>query len=92
VDAGPRYRLGGHLERFSSESLLRTWIAGWTPVRVKKTRQIKNPELRFDSIETAKALPDAAPGSMCWDFPWHRLDLADFGFPDDGIQRPVTEP
>jgi hypothetical protein len=30
---------------------------GWTPVRVKKTRQIKNLELRFDSIETEKA-PD----------------------------------
>src|SRR5260370_24631514 len=28
---------------------------GWTPVRVKKTRQIKNPEPRFDSIETEKA-------------------------------------
>jgi hypothetical protein len=26
--------------------------AKWTPVRVKKTRQIKNLELRFDSIET----------------------------------------
>ena len=30
--------------------------AGWTPVRVKKTRQIKNLEPRFDSIETEKAL------------------------------------
>jgi hypothetical protein len=29
---------------------------GWTPVRVKKTRQIKNLEPRFDSIETEKAL------------------------------------
>jgi hypothetical protein len=26
--------------------------AKWTPVRIKKTRQIKNLELRFDSIET----------------------------------------
>jgi hypothetical protein len=25
----------------SSESLPRTWIAGWAPVRVKKTRQNK---------------------------------------------------
>jgi hypothetical protein len=25
---------------------------GWVPVRVKKTRQIKNLEPRFDSIET----------------------------------------
>src|SRR5713101_8983289 len=29
---------------------------GWRPVRVKKTRQIKNLEPRFDSIETEKAL------------------------------------
>jgi len=30
--------------------------AKWKPVCVKKTRQIKNPEPRFDSIETKKAL------------------------------------
>ena len=30
-------------------------IRGWKPVRVRKTRQIKNPEPRFDSIETEKA-------------------------------------
>jgi hypothetical protein len=29
---------------------------GWRPVRVKKTRQIKNPEPRFDLIETERAL------------------------------------
>ena len=29
---------------------------GWKPVRVKKTRQIKNREPRFDSIEAEKAL------------------------------------
>jgi len=40
---GPRPRL----ERFRAE---------WLPVRVKKTRQNKNLELRFDSIETEKAL------------------------------------
>ncbi|MCK1514177.1 hypothetical protein IVB22_16725 [Bradyrhizobium sp. 190] len=28
---------------------------GWGPVRVKKTRPIKNPEHRFDSIGTEKA-------------------------------------
>ena len=28
---------------------------GWEPVRVKKTRQIKNPEPRSDSIGTEKA-------------------------------------
>jgi hypothetical protein len=33
--------------------------AKWGPVRVKKTRQIKNLEPRFDSIETEKA---HAPG------------------------------
>src|SRR5882757_4581894 len=31
-------------------------IRGWRLVRVKKTRQIKNLEPRFDSIETEKAL------------------------------------
>ena len=31
-------------------------IRGWRPVRVKKTRQNKNLEPRFDSIETEKAL------------------------------------
>jgi hypothetical protein len=30
--------------------------AKWRPVRVKKTRPIKNLELRFDSIETERAL------------------------------------
>jgi hypothetical protein len=30
--------------------------AKWKPVRVKKTRQIENPEPRFDSIEAEKAL------------------------------------
>jgi hypothetical protein len=30
--------------------------AKWKPVRVKKMRQIKNLEPRFDSIETEKAL------------------------------------
>jgi hypothetical protein len=29
---------------------------GWRPVRVKKTRQTKNLEPGFDSIETEKAL------------------------------------
>jgi hypothetical protein len=33
---------------------------GWTPVRVKKARQIKNLELRFDSIETENALVSGA--------------------------------
>src|ERR1700730_13200719 len=36
----------GRLERFQAK---------WKPVRVKKTRQIKNLEPRFDSIETEKA-------------------------------------
>jgi hypothetical protein len=35
---------------------LKPFQAKWTPVRVKKTRQIKNLESRFDSIETEKAL------------------------------------
>jgi hypothetical protein len=35
---------------------LKRFQAKWTPVRVKKTRQIKNLEPRFDSIETEEAL------------------------------------
>jgi hypothetical protein len=35
---------------------LKRFQAKWAPVRVKKTRQIKNLEPRFDSIETEKAL------------------------------------
>jgi hypothetical protein len=35
---------------------LERFQAKWRPVRVKKTRQFKNPEPRFDSIETEKAL------------------------------------
>src|ERR1700723_525316 len=42
---------------FSSESLPGL-DAGWIPVRVKKTRQNKNPEPRSDSIGTEKALAD----------------------------------
>jgi len=38
---------GSDLERFQAK---------WRPVRAKKTRQIKNLEPRFDSIETEKAL------------------------------------
>ena len=36
--------------------LVERFRAKWSPVRVKKTRQIKNLEPRFDSIETEKAL------------------------------------
>jgi hypothetical protein len=48
-------------ERFG-EKIMRTFNnlerfqAKWIPVRVKKTRQIKNLAPRFDSIETEKAL------------------------------------
>jgi hypothetical protein len=35
---------------------LKRFQAKWTPVRIKKTRQNKNLEPRFDSIETEKAL------------------------------------
>ncbi len=35
---------------------LERFQAKWKPVSVKKTRQIKNLEPRFDSIETEKAL------------------------------------
>jgi hypothetical protein len=35
---------------------LKRFQAKWAPVRIKKTRQNKNLEPRFDSIETEKAL------------------------------------
>jgi hypothetical protein len=35
---------------------LERFQAKWKPVRVEKTRQIKNLEPRFDSIEAEKAL------------------------------------
>ena len=37
---------------------LERFQAKWIPVRVKKTRQIKNLELRSDSIGTEKALDE----------------------------------
>jgi hypothetical protein len=39
-------------ERSELPALLERFQAKWKPVRVKKTRQIKNLEPRFDSIET----------------------------------------
>jgi hypothetical protein len=41
-------RAAGNAKRFQAK---------WAPVRIKKTRQIENPEPRFDSTETEKA-PD----------------------------------
>jgi hypothetical protein len=53
-------QVGPSLERFQAK---------WTPVRVKKTRQIKNLEPRFDSIEAEKALAAtlgvSADGVVC---------------------------
>jgi hypothetical protein len=43
------------LERFQAKACP-ALDAGWKPVRVQKTRQIKNLEPRFDSIEAEKAL------------------------------------
>jgi hypothetical protein len=40
----------------STECPLWRFQAKWSPVRVKKTRQMKNLEPRFDSIETEEAL------------------------------------
>src|SRR6202045_3511368 len=48
----------------ASSTNLERFQAKWKPVRVKKTRQIKNLEPRFDSIETEKA-----PGS-CFERKW----------------------
>ena len=46
----------GLLQQFRVPARLKRFRAKWRPVRVKKTRQIKNLEPRFDSIETEKAL------------------------------------
>src|SRR6202165_3853545 len=43
-----------NLERFQAKACPGL-DPGWTPVRVKKTRQIRNPGARFDFIETEKA-------------------------------------
>src|SRR5229473_2258535 len=53
----PKLRLSDSvvLERFQAKACPGL-DPGWKPVRVKKTRQIKNLEPRFDSIETEKAL------------------------------------
>jgi hypothetical protein len=44
------------LGEFRRAVSLKRFQAKWIPVRIKKTRQIKNLEPRFDSIETEKAL------------------------------------
>src|SRR5712672_2799599 len=49
-----RYSGGSRLERFQAKACPGL-DPGWGPVRVKKTRQIKNLEPRFDSIETRLA-------------------------------------
>jgi hypothetical protein len=48
-----------------SASFLERFQAKRTPVRVKKTRQIKNLEPRFDSIESEKALLDPLGDRGC---------------------------
>ena len=47
----PDVTMAAALERFQAK---------WKPVRVKKMRQIKSLEPRFDSIETEKALASRA--------------------------------
>src|SRR5258708_36585317 len=50
----------GFSKAFSSESLPRTWIAGWTPVPVKKTLQTKRLKPRFDrDCGALDAIPSA---------------------------------
>jgi hypothetical protein len=65
-DGTPRRRVAveslhvGHPgHTFDLERDLERFQAKWRPIRVKKTRQIKNLEPRFDSIETEKALGTA---------------------------------
>src|SRR5712672_901790 len=66
---------------------------GWKPVRVKKTRQIRNLEPRFDSIETEKGLAkkqswrttDGPPRSTAVPDAW--LSRRDRIFPKRGSRR-----
>jgi hypothetical protein len=51
--------------------ILERFQAKWKPVRVKKTRQIKNLEPRFDFIETESALG----GSRCNETPGLRISM-----------------
>jgi hypothetical protein len=51
------FRVGaGPFADFNFRIFLERFQAKRTPVRVKKTRQIKNLEPRFDSIESEKRL------------------------------------
>ena len=50
------------MPRLANRLRLERFQAKWIPVRVKKTRQIKNLELRSDSIGTEKALGKAIDG------------------------------
>jgi hypothetical protein len=44
-------KLASEYQSMPAEPQIERFQAKWKPVRVKKTRQIKNPEPRFDSIE-----------------------------------------
>jgi hypothetical protein len=50
------------MPRLANRLRLERFQAKWIPVRVKKTRQIRNLELRSDSIGTEKALGKAIDG------------------------------
>jgi hypothetical protein len=53
MNLGPK---AGGVKRNLYSVKIERFQAKWKPVRVKKTRQIKNLEPRFDSIEAEKAL------------------------------------
>ena len=54
---------------------LERFQAKWRPVRVKKTRQIKNLKPRFDSIETEKALAIKLGATRCLRKPFRPATL-----------------
>src|SRR6202011_4955961 len=54
----------GQVSRASISKRLERFQAKWRPVRVKKTRQIKNLEPRFDPIETEQALGHHDPAAQ----------------------------
>ena len=59
----PLQQLTRSLERFQPKACPGL-DPGWIPVRVKKTRQIKKLEPRFDSVETATALVAVAAADV----------------------------
>src|SRR6266446_5520339 len=69
-------------------------IRGWLPVRVKKTRQIKNLEPRSDSIGTEKALelcPKLCPRQKPFEKRWQYFWIGCLGIGSPFHRQPVRQ-